>query len=867
MTIEKQQGWTGAMLPLVVYMLAAVIVTWPLACHLGDRAAGTGYADTFEVTRHIWWANQALRQGANPFDQRLLAYPDGFMSWVQWAHPLQYLPGAMLAFVLSPLMAFNVWLLITLALNGLAAYWLGLELSGGRRPAALLGGLVFLAYPAVQGHLSVGHLGIITLYPLPVLARCLGRVWRGGAGWRTVVLGAVSLALAALAYISHPAYLLAPLVIGLGGAQFLAERGRIWRRGLPPREQPWLRAAVMIALGGLLLLPFYGPLLTAQGRAEMRAVQETGRVTFSADALGFVSPSPFGVLAEGGIAPDFAREVLGTNSAEGTAYVGIIALGLTALAVLRRPQTRPWLWLALGAAVLSLGPLLKWRDTPVTVPIESFESYVTLPWLALQHLPLFDATRTPGRFNLLTGLAISALVSAGAGVLLARLRRPILAVALTALLGVGMLVEYQLFWPFPTGDAAQPAYFRALADAGDVRAVLNVPTDDLLVAKIALYQQTLHGKPLIGGHALRRTPQNPALLAVLNRAVLGEEEGVLPALPDEQVTALLAAAGADRLIVHKRFVAGPERVVARLRDLLGAPEYEDEQIAAFAVSRTDVSPQGVWLAGGDGWAGMDDDGRFVLAEAGAWHFYTDVSWVELRVPVRAYGVPRTIGVYLDDDLVSGATVGEGALEVALWTAPGYHTLRFESRDGCDPYPFALSCLAADPLGGACARAGSPACVSAVFGVPEVSAASAEPQRLDVTLADGLHLDGYTVTLQDEPRALEVRLFWRAERALPGRYALFVHLADPQTAVPLAQFDGYPAIATDAWTAGTRWVSQARVTLPDDLPPGEYALNVGWFDPVSGKRLGVHGQRPWAAEGIVYLGVVTVGETSHSAEIN
>ncbi|GAB4411508.1 MAG: hypothetical protein Kow00106_05780 [Anaerolineae bacterium] len=855
MTTPTQRTRTWLILPLIVYALAAVIVTWPLARHLGDRAAGTGYADTYEVTRHIWWAGEALRQGANPFDQRLLAYPDGFMSWVQWAHPLQYLPGAVLSLVIAPLTAFNILLLITLTLNGLAAYWLGLELSDGRRPAALLGGLIFLAYPAVQGHLSVGHLGIVTLYPLPVLARCLWRVWRRGAGWRAVVLGAAAFALTALAYIAHPAYLLAPLVILLGGAQFLAERGRIWRRGVPLREQPWGRAAAMIALGGLLLLPFYGPLFTAEGRAEMRAVQETGRVTFSADALGFVSPSPFGVLAEWGIAPDYARDVLGTNSAEGTACVGVIALALAGLAVLRRPQTRPWLWLALGAAVLSLGPLLKWRDAPVTVRVESFESYVTLPWLALQHLPLFDATRTPGRFNLLTGLAISALVSAGAGVLLARLRRPTLAVALTALLGVGVLAEYQLFWPFPTGDAAQPAYFWALADAENVRAVLNVPTDDLLVAKIALYQQTLHGKPLIGGHALRRTPQNPALLAVLNRAVLGEQQGILPALADDQVTALLSSAGADRLIVHKRFVADPERVVARLRALLGAPEYEDGQLAAFVVPRSDAPARGVWLAAGNDWAGMDDDGRFVLAEASTWYVYTDAPLVELRVPVQTYGVPRTIGVSLDGDLLSGATVGEGALEAALWTTPGYHTLRFESRDGCDPYPFALSCLAADPLGGACGRADSPACVSAVFGAPEVRAASAEPQRLDVTLESGLHLDGYMVTLRDEPRALDVRLFWRAERALPGRYALFVHVADPRTAVPLAQFDGYPAIGTDDWAGGTRWVSQVSVSLPDDLPPGDYALNVGWFEPVSGKRLGVQGERPWAAEGIVYLGSI------------
>lgn len=855
--MTRQVRWQWRLLPLVVYALAAVIVTWPLGRHLNDGAAGTGYADTFEVARHIWWASESLRHGSTPFDQRLLVYPTGFMSWVQWAHPLQYLPGAILTLVMPPLTALNVLLLVTLVLNGLAAYWLGLELSCGKRLAAWLGGLVFLAFPTVQGHLSVGHLGLITLYPLPVFALSLWRVLRRGAGWRTVFVGAIAFALTALAYISHPAYLLAPLVILLGGAQLLAERGRLWRRGRPVAEQPWLRALALIALGGALLLPFYGPLFTAEGRAELRAVQETGRVTFSADALAFVSPSPFGVLARWGLAPAYTRDVLGTNSAEGTAYLGAIALILAALAVLRRPEVRPWLWVALGTAVLSLGPLLKWRDTPVMVHIESLESYVTLPWLALQRLPLLEATRTPGRFNLLTGLALSALVSAGAGVLLGWLRRPAARVLLSVVLSAAILVDYQLFWPFPVGDAVQPAYFRSLAGAADVRAVLDVPADNPLVAKIALFQQTLHGKPLIGGHALRRTPQNPALLALLNRAALDQAQGVLPALATDQVAALLTRVGADRLIVHKRFVPDAEAAVARLRDILGAPEYEDGLIVAFAVPRAETPARGVWLAAGEGWAGTDGEGRFILAEEGIWYFYADVPLIELRIPVRAYGSPRTVAVYLDDTLVTGTLVSDGEVQASLWTTSGFHTVRFVSRDGCDPYPFALTCLAGDPLGGTCARADPPYCVSAVLGTPEVTAVSQTPETLSVALDGGLRLTGYTVTMRDDPRALEVRLFWEAERALPGRYALFVHLADPVTARPLAQFDGYPAIPTDVWQGGARWVSEVRVPLPDELSAGEYALNVGWFDPVEGQRLGVRGDRLWAADGIVYLGMVRV----------
>jgi len=847
---------TGAALPLAVYLLAAAIVTWPLARHLGDRAAGTGYADTLEVTRHIWWAREALLDGSNPFDQRLLVYPDGFMSWVQWAHPLQVLPGALLALVLPPLTAFNILLIVTLALNGLAAYWLGLLLSERNRLAALLGGLVFLAYPAVQGHLSVGHLGIITLWPLALFAGCLWRVLRDEAGWRTVGCGALWLALTALAYISHAVYLLVPLIVLLGLGALLAGRGRVWRRDRPARQQPWLRAAAMLVAGALLLIPFYGPLLTDAGRAELREVAETGRVTYSADALSFASPSPFGWLGDWGLAPDYARDVLGTNSAEGTAYVGVVALALAALAVLRRPPARLWLLVAAGAALLSLGPLLKWRDAPLTVEFESFKTYVTLPWIVAQKLPLLDAARAPGRFNLLTGLAISALVSVGAGVALGWLRRPAPRAALVIGLGAAVLVEYQVFAPFPTGDATQPPYYETLADAPGVRAVLDVPVNDPLVAKLALYAQTSHGKPLIAGHALRRTPQDPALLALLERAVLGGEGGALPALPATEVIPLLSRAGADRVIVHKRFVADAAAAVAWLRAILGAPEYEDGLIAAFAVPRADTLPESPLWAAGAGWAGavtLDGAPWSLLGEAGEWHFVTAQPYAEVSIPVRAYGAPRRIAVRLDGALIGGGVIGEGMLTLPLWVAPGIHTLRFESLDGCDPYPFALNCLAEhDAWGGACARAEPPACLSAAFGTPAWTPLSGEPEALDVALDGGLRLEGYTLTLRDDPRALDVRLFWAAERALPADYALFVHVADAQTAVPLAQFDGYPGIATSAWQGGARWASDVRVLLPGDLPPGEVAVNVGWFDPLREKRLGVHGDRPWARDGIVYL---------------
>ena len=855
--VQRARVWV--ILPLAVYLLAAVIITWPLVKHLDSRAAGAGYGDSYEVIRHAWWAREALLDGKNPFDQTLLAYPDGFMSWVQWSHPLQYIPPAILTLVVCPLVAFNLTLLSVLVSNGIAAYWLAMYLTQRKPLPALLGGLVFLAFPTVQGHLSVGHLGIITLYPLPLFALCLWRVLQEGAGWRTVGWGALWFALTALAYVSQLTFVLLPLVLFLGLYMLVWERWRIIRRGAPLYEQPWVRAGVMCAAGGVLLLPFYAPLLTEAGRAELDDVAEAGRVTFSADPLAFVSPSPFGPLEDVGLLPDYAWDVLGTNSAEGSAYLGLGAMTLAILALACREPAHAWGMVALGAMVFSLGPLLKWRDEPVIFTVEEFQSYVTLPWAVFQKLPIISASRTPGRFNLVTGLAMSVLVSLGAAVVLARLRQRLVQVGLAVLIGALVVIEYQLFAPFPTDDARQPDYFRQLAGADDVRAVLDLPVSDLLAAKQALYLQTLHHQTLVGGHALRRTPQDPALLALLDRAATGSDQ---TGLTREAVPYLLSQAGADRVILHKQFMTETDQAIQWLETSLGAPEFEDARYAVFAVPRTPNPPPGFTVAsvaGSVGWSEAVNVGPFegaFLAAAGDWYLYAArEQYGELVFRVLPYRVPRRITVRLDDHLITGWATGGGEIRLPLWLQPGFHTLRLEAPEGCTEYPFALTCWDKPALSGDCTRLDPPACISAAFEPPVWVPAATTPTPLPVDLDHGLRLRAYDVIRAED--AVEVRLFWEAGGPLPLSYALFAHLADPATGEPLAQDDDYPAVLTDSWEAGTHWQSVARITLPDDLAAGAYALNVGWFEPVSQVRLAVTGDRPWASAGVVYLGLIEI----------
>src|SRR5262249_23230156 len=158
--------------PLIFYTLAALLITYPLITQLSTHVVGFDNPDSFEYTRLGWWGKYAPQHGLNPLYQSLLGYPDGFSSPVQLPQPLIYWPISILGFLTDPVAAFNLWILLEVILSGLTAYWLCLEVLDHSAadwpgtPAALFGGLVFMAFPTVQTHLMGGQVNPLANYAL-----------------------------------------------------------------------------------------------------------------------------------------------------------------------------------------------------------------------------------------------------------------------------------------------------------------------------------------------------------------------------------------------------------------------------------------------------------------------------------------------------------------------------------------------------------------------------------------------------------------------------------------------------------------------------------------------------------------------------
>ena len=189
--------------------------------------------------------------------------------------------------------------------------------------------------------------------------------------------------------------------------------------------------------------------------------------------------------------------MLGSYIGERSAWIGLVAGSLALLALLRG-RGLFWLGLALLAWLLALGPLLNLLGKPVTVQVDDHASYVTLPSVFFEGVPLIQLSRTPGRFSYALALAIACLATLGAALLFAqpRLRSRLRQTLLLTLLLAAILFDYQWFWPFPTLNATIPAEITALGQRDDLRAVLDIPVRNRSPDKEALWLQTAHQLPL-----------------------------------------------------------------------------------------------------------------------------------------------------------------------------------------------------------------------------------------------------------------------------------------------------------------------------------------------------------------------------------
>ncbi len=757
------------------YLLLAMLITWPLVARMGTHLAGLDYGDSTERAHHVWWLSHALRSGQPLFWLPNLGWPDGMAGVTLLGHPLQHIPAALLALVLPLLVADNLALLLQMALMGLGMYALGLRLSGGSRAAALVGGLVFMAAPTFQAHFGDGHNvhHSLAFAPLFVLALLRLRETRGPVRRRWFVAGVLCFMLINGGQALNAIYMLLPLTV-------LIVLQRLWRRDWRGLAQTLLVCLTGAFLQLIIILP-----IVAETLGNPAYSGAGGDVRYSLDLLAIVSPSFFHPLY--GLL-DYTHQVLGTNIGEGSAWIGLVAGALAVLALVRG-RGRFWFGLALLAWVLALGPLLNVLGQPLSVEVDGHATFVTLPMVFVEQLPLLSFGRAPGRFGFAMALASASLATLGAAQLLAhpRVRGQIRQSLLVTLLLAAILFDYQWFWPFPTSVATIPAEIAALGQRNELRAVLDVPVRNRQPDKEALWLQTAHQLPLLGGHITRESPVNPARLELLARTL---------------DPALLRVTGADIVIVHRRYADSRQQELAEAQ--LGSAIYTDEAFAVYETPVTEVAPL-LYLP-------PDPSPRFT--EALNLPLYTpQAGWLDVSASMGADG--RDLELLLDTFSMQRWSPREAQTQSASLPlrAGGWHMLTLAPEPDCPRVPAsALTC-------------------------PVEALEHFTLEIVPATMQQARFAEGVTLRAGSLPTRLAagdelvLRLHWEFEQGRDKFDVRFVHLLDAVGNL-VAQSDK----TLGELTAGSQRSERIVLTLPAALPAGDYTARLGWYRHPQGTRL-------------------------------
>lgn len=421
--------------------LISLVLLWPFPAQLEGRALSVG--DDLHQAWTIRWIQQALLPGGDP----LFAAPTNYPFTMALAINQPIYTSALLGLPLywlgwSPIGVFNALVLLSFVLACWSMALLGRQLTGSAL-AGLVAGIGY-AFASVR-FAHIVHLNLLsggwTVLLLCVLLRLWQRPPTTRRGYTALILAAGGLAAAqALGDIYNGIYM--ALAVGLLAVYQLITR----RWGLSLRHTLALGAALLVTL--LLCLPVLVP--TVQVWSELRLARDfRDHEHYGAHVSDYLVITRPGLLGYRFGDVEAARATT-SGAEEDSLWPGLLTLALAGLGLLlarraERQEQGYFVLLTLAAIFCSLGPTIRLNDTAPEI--------ASLPYRWIyEHVPLFASARVPSRWALLAQAGLAALAAYGVAALmrLAQARRgrgP--AVALRALPVVGLLLVAADLWRGP----------------------------------------------------------------------------------------------------------------------------------------------------------------------------------------------------------------------------------------------------------------------------------------------------------------------------------------------------------------------------------------------------------------------------------
>ena len=534
------------------YAALSVAYTWPLILHL-SRGVAHDLGDPLLNAWILWWSTRAVPLTASWWSPPAfypaagtLAFSEHLLGLIPISAPLTFLTG-------QPLVGYNVALLATFALSGMAAHYLAFTLTR-RHDAAFVAGVAFAFAPYRLAQVS--HIQVVASWFTPLCLAALHRYGRT-AKPRWAILAAAAWLLQALAcgyflfFLSVllalwllwfalgrwsgrqiavvcacfvvAATLLIPILsayqsilrdtyglkrsIGeirlfsadVAGLLFATDELLIWGWvHLIQRPESTLFPGLTIVLLSALAVVQVRPFATAADESpRMAMLRRTIVATLILLSIATIVPlvhGPWNVTLGGARLISISRADKPLSLALVAALITLAMLPRVRVALAQRSPLAFYLLAAFAMWVFALGPDPTFFNERVL-----YQS----PYGQLMRLPGFDGLRVPARFWMMSLVCLSAIAALAVNKISARSRTVVVVAAAVGLLADG----------WPRGFTVVPAPEIRASPTG-VSARLDLPLNSDTDAR-ALYQQMFDPVPLYNGFSGYFAPHYYALRTLL----------------------------------------------------------------------------------------------------------------------------------------------------------------------------------------------------------------------------------------------------------------------------------------------------------------------------------------------------------------
>ena len=532
----RQRAAATRAVVLVAYSAFACLLTWPLPLYLRTHLLGSTGGDTGVYIWNLWiFRHELLRHARLPFStDHVFAYSGGSDFALHNYTPVASVLGLPLIGPLGVVGAYNVVMIVFIALAGIAAYLLARYVGLSRWAAAACGAL-FAASPAITAR-ETEHLSLVIAAPLPLFLWALLRALDRRRVRDAVLTGAV-VAVAAYSDLYYGVYcaVMGGFVVAwrfstlaraertrwsiravrvLDGAAVLIAGLILWRLLNPPSD-------LVIAGIKIKLQTLYNPVLALTAvlaarwwqtwRPRLRIVDpdhalprlvKLGSIAVAVCAVmmlplvvGLVNralngrlptvevfwrTSPRGVDLLAYLVPNPNHAWFGEITrgwflpVRSDAYPEFIAaFPLVAIAVIAVAVWRgrlPRLWVGFTGFFVLL-------SLGPFVQVAGVNTYVPTPWAVLRYVPVLSLARSPSRFAVVAALGLSLLFAFAFQELWRRRTRH--ATVWAGVLAVALVVEL-LPAPRPLHAATVPRIYDLVAvsqhNPDDASRLLELPT-------------------------------------------------------------------------------------------------------------------------------------------------------------------------------------------------------------------------------------------------------------------------------------------------------------------------------------------------------------------------------------------------------